>query len=126
MQNSVNDFQKRQFSELRLIAKSVGFLALLTGLLYLRVVVDEGMLAPQENGLNGTVWLLITFFVVGTLGLLSAWRWEGIGGVTAVIAGIGLLILFLNMGRGWLNAFFYSSPFILAGSLFAACWWRNR
>ncbi|MCP5095874.1 MAG: hypothetical protein GY943_10000 [Chloroflexi bacterium] len=126
MQNSVNGFQKSKLNELRLVAKSVGFLALLTGLLYLRVAVDEGMLAPQEDGIAINIWLLMALFVIGTLGLLSAWRWEAVGGVTAVLSGIGLLILFLSMGRGWLNAIFYGSPFMISGALFVGCWWRNK
>jgi len=124
MQNSMNGYERVRLSELRIVTKAVGFLAVLTGLLYLRVAVDEGVVVGQGNGMPFNSIMLLSLFAVGIAGLLAALRWNGMGGGTAVISGIGLTLLFLSLGRGWLNAFFYGSPFLISGFLFVCCWWQ--
>ena len=126
MQNSINGYERVRLSELRIVTRAVGFLALLTGFLYLRVAVAEGAFAVQENETPLIASLLLLLFILGTAGLLVALRWDGVGGGTAVFSGIGLTILFFTIGRGWLDAFFYGSPFLIAGLLFLGCLWQMR
>lgn len=112
-----------------LFARSVGFLALLTAVLYLWAALDRGLLAADNESWSQTAGLaLLSLLFLATLGLLGAFRWEGIGGVVALLCGIGLgLLVYLTAegGRGWMT-FAYSSPFIIAGGLYFLCWWRER
>lgn len=114
--------------ELRLITKGVAFLAIITGVLYLRVVVAEGLVGLRAGALPLQVIFLFAFLMIGVLGLLVAWRWEGIGGLLALMGGIGLAAIGYGIyGRSrWLAALLYSSPFIISGSLCLACWWQRR
>lgn len=123
MQNSHRDFQTDEF---RIVAKVVGFLAFLTGLLYLRVAVSEGMLAVQINGLPYGGPLTFGLFLLGCAGLIAALRWEVAGGVVAALSGLALFGMMFLMGRGWLDAFFYGSPFAIAGSLLVCCRLRKK
>lgn len=114
--------------ELRLITKWIGFLALLTGLLYLRVVVTETLAAIRSDEWSLVDLLPAVLLFVATLGLLLAWRWEGLGGLLAFVAGIALaLVDYLVYGsEQWVAVLLYASPFVVAGGLCLVCWWRRR
>ena len=114
------------FSELRTITKAVGFLALLTGVLYLRAMVGEGAL-----GLGGSIegnGLLLLFLALATAGLLAAWWQEAVGGAVAIASAlVAASIVYATGGPNrLLEAFIYGSPFLIAGGLFVACAWRAR
>lgn len=114
--------------QLRPITKVVGFLALLTGLLYLRVVIAEGLAGLRAGHIPLVVVLLFVFLLVAAIGLVISWRWEGVGGLLALLGGLGLAIIDYNAfdRDGWLAALLYSSPFVISGTLCLACWWRQR
>jgi hypothetical protein len=123
----MNDFTPasttgREFSELRLLSKGVGFLALLTGLIYLRSVMQQGL------GDDRMVTWLFVFLAGATLGLFSTWRWEGVGGLITAVCGLCLAVVVFRatVDTPWFDAFLYSSPFVVAGGLALACWWRDR
>ncbi|HEX6386364.1 MAG TPA: hypothetical protein VF177_16960, partial [Anaerolineae bacterium] len=65
-------------NELRLITKSLLFLALLTGVLYLRVFTAGNVAAFRADGWNQTHILSLTFLVVAMLSLLGTLRWEAV------------------------------------------------
>lgn len=113
--------------ELRLITRSLLLLALLTAFLYLRVFLAEPLSVLDADGLGGFGFLSLLFLGTAIAGLLLAWRWEGLGGLVMLASGIGLAVLtFISAAETpWLTAFFYSSPFVITGSLSLLCWWRK-
>lgn len=123
-----NSTKFRQPNELRFIAKSVGLLALLTGIIYLRVVGVQSLSTLRSGSADRGTVLLFLLITVATLALLSGWRWEGIGGAVAILSAIGTGILaYLTVEDNKLfTAFAYCSPFLITGGLFLACWWRER
>jgi hypothetical protein len=115
-------------NQLRFVAKSVGALALLTGLIYLRVVGLDSINAIRTGHWGQNVVILFFLMLVATLGLLCALRLEAVGGVIALVSGVGVAILtYLTFEQNKLfTTFAYSSPFLVAGGLSLACWWRSR
>ncbi len=115
-------------NQLRFAAKSVGILALLTGLIYLRVVGLDSISAIRTGQWGQNSVILFFLMVVATLGLLCAWRLEALGGTIALVSGVGVGILtYLTFEENRLfTTFAYSSPFLVAGGLSLACWWRSR
>lgn len=103
-------------NELTMVTKSVGVLAVLTGLIYLRAVGLEG---------GGALFMLL--LLIGLIGLVAAWWHEGVGGFVAVASAIGLAIVAyrLALHHPLFSAFAYSSPFLISGLLFLGCWWRK-
>lgn len=124
----MNRSSQHRFSELRLIAKSIGLLALLTAVLYLRVIIGQGLLSFRAGALNVDTIALAVLLITATVGLFSAWRYERGGALVAILSASGLAILvYLTTAEHKLfAAFLYSSPFIISGALFLACWWRER
>lgn len=115
-------------NQLRFVAKSVGILALLTGLIYLRVVGMDSLNAIRAGEWGQKTVILFFLMVLATLGLLCAWRLEAVGGVIALVCGVGVGIMtYLTFEQNRLfTTFAYSSPFLVAGGLSLACWWRGR
>ncbi|MFZ0546893.1 MAG: hypothetical protein WAM60_15710 [Candidatus Promineifilaceae bacterium] len=117
-----------RIGELRLITRSLLLLALLTAILYIRVFMIASPLT-SEVGIHGEIGLLSSLFLTAaTVGLLLAWRWEGLGGIVMTVSGISLAVLtFLTSAElPWLTAFFYGSPFAITGILSLVCWWKAR
>lgn len=114
------------FSELQTVTRAVGFLAILTGVLYLRAMIGEGAL-----GFGGSLAendLLLLFLALATAGLLAAWWQQAVGGVIAVLSALVVAAIVYATGgpNRLLEAFIYGSPFLIAGGLFVACAWRAR
>ncbi len=119
--------RRQSSSELSLITRSVGILALLTGLAYLRAIGLESI-AAWRSGEHISAVLLFVLLLIAIVGLLLAWWREGPGGFVAASSavGIGLLAYFTIRENRLFSAFAYSSPFLVAGLLFLCCWWRDR
>ena len=115
-------------NQLRFVTKSIGALALLTGLIYLRVVGVESIGAIRTGQWGQNIVILFFMMILATLGLFCAWRLEAVGGVVALVSGIGVGILtYLTFEQNRLfTTFAYSSPFLVAGGLSLACWWRGK
>ena len=115
-------------NQLRFMAKSVGILALLTGLIYLRVVGVDSVNAIRTGQWGQSSVVLFFMMIVATLGLLCAWRLEAVGGVISLISGLGVALLaYYTFEQNRLfTTFSYSSPFLVAGGLSLACWWQSR
>ncbi len=121
--DSNNNFR---IKEIRYLTRSIVILALLTGLIYIRVVGMETVASVQENqGVSAGVFLF-GLLILAMVGLVCGWRWELIGGLIAVISAIGIaLITYFNVSEYPLfSAIAYSSPFFIAGILMLACWQR--
>jgi hypothetical protein len=113
-------YSGHSLDEFRLMVQAVSFLALLTGLLYLRAMLAGGVVL-QPGGMQAAVTL------VGVLGLLAAWRWPVPGAVVAVGAGLllGWLVYTTDGGYPLVKSFSYASPFVLTGALYLVWWWRR-
>ena len=128
MSNLAHPQQTNGFDELRLITKSLLFLALLTGLIYLRVFIVEIIPAMRVNGSPGIEIAKLVLLVAAMLGLLLIGRYEKVGGITAVFTGLlfGILVYRTTAQNPLLLTFFYSSPFIISGGLSLVHWWRQQ
>ena len=128
MSRLANNHSHDHINQLRFMAKSVGSLALLTGLIYLRVISVDSVNAIRTGQGGQSSVVLFFMMIVATLGLLCTWRLEAVGGVIALVSGLGVAILtFLTFEQNKLfTTFAYSSPFLVAGGLSLACWWRGR
>jgi hypothetical protein len=117
-----------EFSELKLTSKAVGFLALLTGFLYLRVMLGEGIPTIGIGNVEEGGVLCFALLAIATSGLLLGWWREGPGGLVALLGGLLLAgAIYATAGRSQLlAAIVYGSPFLVAGALFLACWWCER
>lgn len=119
---------QKSLDELQLATKLIGFLAVLTALVYLRVVGAEMLSLLRAEGADFLGVLLFALLVVATVGLLLAWRQEGVGGlVTAVTAvAVGIVAFLYAEDNQLFTAFAYSSPFLITGLMFVVCWWRKH
>lgn len=106
--------------DLRLTCRAVGFLALLTALLYLRAGLAEGFAFAGMGNVATSGWLMFLLMLAGAAGLLLAWWYERAGGALALLSGAALAVLILLRATGnpLLVAAAYSSPFIVVGLLY--------
>jgi len=116
------------FDELKVVTKSIGLLAALTGVVYLRVIGAESLATLRGDGTRWVVLALFGLLIVAMVGLLYAWRQEGVGGLVAAVSALGIgVFAYLSFPDNRLfNAFAYSSPFLITGLMFVTCWWRHR
>ncbi|MCJ7667472.1 MAG: hypothetical protein MUP04_04170 [Anaerolineae bacterium] len=74
--------------------------------------------------------ILMGFFGVAILGLLIAWRWEGLGGAIAIASAVGHDATFRITRGYWFLKLPPSAPleflFVLPGILFLVCWALSR
>ena len=126
--NGANNETNFRTKEMRYLARSIGILALLTGLIYIRVIGVEAVASLQTNQGITAVVFMFGLLILAMIGLLCGWRWELIGGLIAVLSAIGIGILaFVSLTDYRLfSAIAYSSPFFIAGILMLACWRRSH
>jgi hypothetical protein len=106
---------------LRWVARIVGTL-FVTVVLFLFVgeCVEKGKIAVDSDRIVMSIFCLLTF-----VGLIIAWKWEGIGGTLAVCGLVGF-----NASTPWsvvnpvnlLITGMYGIPAVL----FLFCWWQTR
>jgi len=115
-------------SETRFLARSVGLLALLTGLIYLRVIGIDSFTAVRSGQNAPGAIVLFLLVAAATLSLLGCWRWETAGGLLAVLCSLGIALLAFRAypQHPFFAAFAYSSPFLFSGVLFAICRQRRQ
>jgi hypothetical protein len=101
------------------IVTGVGFLAVITGLLYFGVVLGEVVAAVREGSLAWDGLLPALLLAAGLVGLSLSWKWRRIGGLMALTAGWSLAVLLAATRESYplIMAFLYGSPFVLAGGL---------
>ena len=128
MNSSVNHSHNHSQTELRLVTKGIEFLAILTGLIYLRVVIGEGITQWQAGRLDPLAIITFLLLFAATVGLLATWQWDGVGGFISVLCGVGLsgLVYVMAETNKLGAALLYGSPFIIAGGLEILCWWQKR
>jgi hypothetical protein len=110
-----------------LTARAIGYLALLTGILYAFVVGVEGNPSLGLRSLSQGGILLFATLVIGTLGILLGWRWQVAGAATSLLAGGVLAALVYADAQEYrlIATVIYSSPFFVAGMLYLWCWLRR-
>ncbi len=117
-----------ELDELRFLARSVGILAILTGLIYLRALsTSSGAILRNGEWTPGSVFL-VGLIALATLAVLCAWRWETAGSVIALLCApaIALLAYDTYPEHPWFAAFAYGSPFLITGGLFLTCHRRHH
>lgn len=126
--NGIENKTIHRTKEMRYLARSISILALLTGIIYLRVIGVEALASWQTTGGITAVIFLLGLLILAMAGLVCGWRWELIGGLIAIISAIGIGILaFLTFTNYQLfSAIAYSSPFFIAGILMLGCWRRSH
>jgi hypothetical protein len=73
-----------------------------------------------------TDWIELSFYWIATLGLLLAWRWEGVGGTIAIAGILGHGLAFRVIRGTW---FIQTLPLValgVPGILFLGCWVLSR
>lgn len=123
-----NNESTDNLDELRILARLVAALAILTAVLYLRAIALGGYFSRHIDDPAGAAPVMLALLVLGAAGLVLAWRWECAGGITALLAAAAIVAYLgfaLHSGR-LLAIFVYSSPFIVAGGLCMLDWYRHR
>ncbi|NCF68594.1 MAG: hypothetical protein GWP61_21750 [Chloroflexi bacterium] len=116
------------FDELRVFARTVGLLAVLTAILYLRAIASGGFLYRGDNATIPVTTILFVLMLMATAGLVLTWRWECLGGIVAIIGSMAVaVIVYSTFAENRLLAtLVYSSPFLVSGSLCMLDWWKHR
>lgn len=115
----------RQF---HMTARWLEALAFVTGLLYMRVFLVDGVL-QNDPQVERTPLALLVILVCATLGLVIAWFQEGWGGFVSLMGGVclGILTYVTTQETPGLATFVYASPFVIAGIfLLLDSWWARR
>lgn len=116
------------FDELRVFTKTVGLLAILTAVLYLRAIVSGGFILRTGSDTETVQAILFLLILLGTTGLVMSQRWECMGGIIAIIGAVSVaIIVYTTMSENQLMAILlYSSPFMISGCLCILDWWKHR
>jgi hypothetical protein len=116
------------FDEFRVFTRTVGLLALLTAVLYLRALASGGFLYRGDSETIPATTILFVLMLVATAGLVLTWKWECLGGLVAVLGSMAVAVIVYNTfaENRLLATIVYSSPFLVAGSLCVADWWKHR
>jgi hypothetical protein len=92
-----------------------------TAILALAVAIAIGEGVPNPLAQPVEVNLLSVALLTMMVGLIVAWRWEGIGGLL-VLGGFGVFAA-VNHGIQF-NVVF--GPLLATGLMYLACWWMNK
>jgi hypothetical protein len=116
------------FSEYEMVSRVLVLLAVITGLIYLRVLVGALLPIMRDAGMASIEVATVAMLLLALLGLLGTWRWQESGSIVAIVAGLafGILIYQTVDQTPLLSAFFYSSPFVISGAVSLVGWWRER
>lgn len=106
----------------RWIARILGTLIVVVSLFFLIAeVIGQGEMPNPDFG-HGLVTFL---YIIGLIGFLIAWRWEGFGGILSAIS----IVLMATVNVIWVHA--GKDPgseiiFVIPALLFIYCWWKSR
>jgi hypothetical protein len=106
----------------RWVARILGtFIVVFALSLFIADVIERGEMPNPDFGPG-----LVTFlFIIGLIGFLIAWRWEGFGGILSAIS----IVLMAMVNVIWVHA--GKDPgseifFVIPALLFIYCWWKSR
>lgn len=113
--------QSNQFiDEWALFVKAVSFLALLTGLLYLRVMIGGAAPLTAGNTILTTGATRVLIVVIALAGLILCWQRPVLGAAIAILAGLllGWQVYETAAHAPLVLTLAYASPFVLTGALY--------
>ena len=119
--NNASLLSSRSVITMRRLARIFGILSM-SVLLFFFVAdcIEKGRIAIENERVPMTVFLLLTF-----IGLIIAWKWEGIGGATALVGLIGFNILApVSVTRA--GIFVITGLYGLPALLFLFCWRQTK
>lgn len=119
---------KQQPRTLHLVANTIGVLAFVTGLLYGRVLLGEPLLLQAEDGANWRTVIVFCILLVTLMALFLTWRAQPLAWLLTIVGGMSLALIMYGLveHNRWLFGFFYGSPFVVAGALFALDQYRDQ
>jgi hypothetical protein len=121
-----SEIQYRTTNIIRRIARIWSAVIIGLGILVFIAEIIEATtteLAPYPFYENLIPFTLFT----GILGLVLAWRWEGVGGGITVLSVIANLVVYLFTGRTAVGVVvLILTPILIPGLLFLVCWMRSR
>ena len=119
--NSVASVSNRSVIVIRWLARIIGTLSVAVFLfLFVAECVVKGRIDIESNRILMTIFAFLAF-----IGLIIAWKWEGIGSAMALGALIAFNILApASVGRAAL--FVVTGLYGLPALLFVFCWWQTR
>ena len=107
----------------RWLARILGTLIVVVSLsFFIAYVIQGNSKLPNPDFGHGLVTIL---FIIGLIGFLIAWRWEGFGGILSAIS----IVLMTIVNVIWVRA--AKDPgseiiLLIPALLFIYCWWRTR
>jgi hypothetical protein len=106
----------------RWVARILGtFIVVFSLSFFIAHVIEQGEMPNPDFG----HWLVTFLFIIGLIGFLIAWRWEGFGGILSAIS----IVLMAMVNVIWVHA--GKDPgseifFVIPALLFIYCWWKSR
>jgi hypothetical protein len=120
MKNTVS-MSARLVTIIRWLARIIGTLSVASFLVFfIGDCFTKGGIPIGSDRVAMTVFMFITF-----IGIAIAWKWEGIGGVTAIVGTIGFTIL-APASLAKAAVFFMTAMYGLPALIFVLCWWQTR
>jgi len=110
---------------LRWVARIFGTIVVLFTLsLFIGEFIRKGYINVGHPG----HYVMFAFLGLAQVGILMAWRWEGIGGFLAVFGVIAsiLLNIFWVQGPRMVGSIIGSLFWLIPSFLFIYCWWKTR
>jgi hypothetical protein len=119
--NNTTPKSTRFVTTIRWLARIIGILSAAVFLIFFVAdCVKKGTIAVDSDRIVMTVFLLVTFIC-----LVIAWKWEGIGGIIALLGLIGFIISAPeSLPRP--AVIFMAVMYGLPALLFIFCWWQTR
>ena len=114
-----SNIHQRDHEGLHFLAMSMGALALITILLYVRALVTGGFLDVSLDS-SRFAQVLTALLILGAVALVFGWRWERLGGLLAFILGIPIAVYIATAVAeyNFFIAFIYASPLLIGGALY--------
>lgn len=106
---------------IRWLARIIGTLSVAVFLfLFVAESVEKGRIAIESDRIPMTAFMLLVF-----IGLIIAWKWEGLGGAMALGGLIAFNILApASVAKG--GNFVVTGLYGLPALLYIFCWWQTR
>ncbi len=113
---STSSHRQENIKQFHVTARWIEALAFVTGLLYVRVFLVDGIMQAGAEA-ERTPLALLVILICATVGLVIGWFQEGWGGFVSLLGGacLGILTYATVNETPGLATFLYASPFIVAG-----------
>ena len=115
----------KNISVLRWVARIFGIMIVL---FFLSIFIGEFLRKGYTNVGHPGHYVMFAFSGLASLGILMAWRWEGIGGFLGTLGIIAsdLINIFWVQGPKMVGTIVGSLLWLIPSFLFIYCWWKTR